>query len=51
METIEEWCVDPRITLPDGSMGSVFDALEDMDAADCLKKMVVLNDLNSNDVI
>lgn len=45
-ETIKEWSVDPRVKLPNGEgMGSVFDALEDMDAGDCLKKLVELNGL------
>jgi len=48
METIEEWSVDPRITLPDGNQGSVFDALEDLNVEDCLSKLVELNDLNQN---
>jgi hypothetical protein len=47
-ETIKEWSVDPRITMQDGSQGSVFDALEDMDAEDCLAKLKALNELNSN---
>ena len=44
-ETIKEWSVDPRVTLPGGEKGSVFDALEDMDVADCLSKLVELNGL------
>lgn len=44
--TIKEWSVDPRVKQPDGSQGSVFDALEDTDAADCLAKLVELNNLN-----
>lgn len=46
--TLEEWSVDPRITLPDGSKGSVFDALEDKDAQDCFTTMIALNQLNAN---
>lgn len=38
-ETIAEWSVDPRVELPEGGKGSVFDALEDMDVEDCLKKL------------
>ena len=45
--TIEAWSLDPRIKQPDGSEGSVFDALEDMDAADCVVKLVELNKLNT----
>jgi hypothetical protein len=44
--TIEEWSVDPQINLPGGSKGSVFDALEDMDAEECLKTLVALDKLN-----
>jgi hypothetical protein len=46
--TLEEWSVDPRISLPDGSKGSVFDALEDTDAQDCLTTMIALYHLNAN---
>jgi len=45
-ETIKAWSVDPRVKLSDGEMGSVFDALEDMDVEDCLKKLVELNSIN-----
>lgn len=50
LETVKEWSVDPRVSLPDGSMGSVFDALEDMDVEECLAKLVELNDLNNNTI-
>lgn len=45
-ETIKEWSVDPRVKMEDNSLGSIFDALEDMDAEDCLKKLVQLNKIN-----
>jgi hypothetical protein len=45
-DTIVEWCVDPQVVLSDGNRGSVFDALEDMDAEPCLLKLVELNSLN-----
>ncbi len=45
-ETIKAWSVDPRVELPGGEKGSIFDALEDMDADECLKKLVELNSLN-----
>jgi hypothetical protein len=48
--TIEAWTVDPRVTMPDGQKGSVFDSLEDMNVDDCLAKLVELNDLNSNTI-
>jgi len=36
---IKEWAKDARVTLEDGSQGSIFDALEDMDAKDCQAKL------------
>lgn len=44
--TISAWSVDPRVVLPGGEKGSVFDALEDMNVEDCLTKLVELNKLN-----
>jgi len=49
-KTIDEWSVDPRVTLPGGKMGSVFDALEDMNVDDCLAKLVELNGLNMDEI-
>lgn len=49
-EVIKEWSIDPRVELPDGSKGSVFDALEDMDVEECMKKLVELNTLNEDTV-
>jgi len=46
-KTIADWSVDPRVSLPGGEKGSVFDALEDMDVDDCLAKLVELNGLNA----
>jgi hypothetical protein len=46
--TIENWSTDPQIKLPDGSKGSVFDALEDMDADECLKTLVKLHEINGD---
>lgn len=37
-ETLKEWSVDPQV-----KGKSIFDQLEDMDAADCLAKMVELS--------
>eukprot|EP00560_Eucampia_antarctica_P006334 CAMPEP_0197823358 /NCGR_PEP_ID=MMETSP1437-20131217/700_1 /TAXON_ID=49252 ORGANISM="Eucampia antarctica, Strain CCMP1452" /NCGR_SAMPLE_ID=MMETSP1437 /ASSEMBLY_ACC=CAM_ASM_001096 /LENGTH=342 /DNA_ID=CAMNT_0043422485 /DNA_START=451 /DNA_END=1479 /DNA_ORIENTATION=- len=45
-QTIKDWCVDPRVKMEDGSLGSIFDALEDMNAEDCLKKLVELSKIN-----
>lgn len=44
---IDEWSVDPRVTLPGGQQGSIFDAVEDLDVDDCLSKLVELNGLNN----
>mmetsp|Transcript_15661 Transcript_15661/g.30650 ORF Transcript_15661/g.30650 Transcript_15661/m.30650 type:complete len:344 (+) Transcript_15661:105-1136(+) len=49
-KTIADWSVDPRVNLPGGGMGSVFDALEDMDADECLAKLVELNGLNADTI-
>ena len=40
--TIRSWCKDPRVTLGNGAEGSVFDAFEDLDAEECLKKAVAI---------
>lgn len=48
--TISEWSVDPRVTMPDGSKGSVFDSLEDLDVDNCIAKLNELNKLNSNTI-
>merc|ERR1719253_1368259 len=44
METIKAWSVDPQVNLGD-KQGSIFDALEDMDADDCLAKIASLSKL------
>ena len=46
-QRIKDWSVDPRVNIGEGEEGSVFDALEDMDVNDCLKKLVELNKLNN----
>ena len=43
--TVGKWSVDPQVMQPEGKNGSLFDSLEDMDAADCLDKCVLLNSL------
>merc|ERR1712048_539407 len=42
-ERIKAWGLDPQVTLVDGSKGSVFDALEDIDVQQCLEKLTALN--------
>ena len=50
-ETIAAWSVDPRVEQGgDAGKGSVFDAVEDLDAKACLRKLVELNDLNGDEV-
>jgi nucleoside diphosphate kinase len=45
-ETIKKWSVDPQVKYnADGKMGSLFDAVEDMDCDECLAKLVELNKL------
>ena len=49
--TLTAWSVDPRVHLPgdnDGEniMGSLFDALEDTNADECLQKLVEINAMN-----
>merc|ERR1712070_33687 len=46
-ETIKAWSVDPQVTLPGAdATGSLFDAVEDMNADDCLAKLVAINAAN-----
>lgn len=43
-EVITAWTVDPQVQCdPEGTMGSCFDALEDMQASDCLDKAIHLH--------
>ena len=45
---IKRWCLDPQIKIStDGGVsGSIFDELEELDADECLAKMIELNGLN-----
>ena len=44
---IKAWFQDPQIKInAEGGSGSVFDALEEMDADECLQKLAELNKLN-----
>mmetsp|Transcript_14676 Transcript_14676/g.16785 ORF Transcript_14676/g.16785 Transcript_14676/m.16785 type:complete len:338 (+) Transcript_14676:51-1064(+) len=48
-DNIASWSVDPHVKLPDGSEGSIFDALEDLDADDCKEKLLqIKNSLREN---
>lgn len=44
--TIKEWSVDPQVILQDGTKGSIFDALEDMDVDECLSRLKELKSAN-----
>merc|ERR1711934_305853 len=46
-ETIKAWSVDPQVLVEAEKKGSLFDAVEDQDAADCLATLVKLNDHNN----
>jgi len=41
-ETIAAWTKDPQVDIGEGKKGSLFDALEDMNASDCLAKASAL---------
>jgi len=43
-ETIKAWSVDPQVKYDTGKKGSIWDALEDMDAKACLEKAKKLQD-------
>lgn len=43
---LKKWSLDPRVNLPDGTFGSIFDFLEDMDAPDCLNALKQIKSLN-----
>jgi len=45
-KVIKSWSVDPQVKIDGDKMGSIFDALEDMDAKECLAKFVDLSNLN-----
>jgi len=44
-ETIKAWSVDPQVKLDTGKKGSIWDALEDMNASACLEKTKKLQGL------
>ena len=41
-----EWSLDPRVKLPNGDEGSIFDYLEDLDVDETIEKMVQLFQVN-----
>eukprot|EP01048_Picozoa_sp_COSAG05_P005238 COSAG05_NODE_305_length_11703_cov_15.056705_10_plen_145_part_00 len=45
--TLHAWRLDPQLIVDDkGTMGSLFDQLEDLDAAECVAKCLELDRLN-----
>merc|ERR1712176_1532671 len=46
MAPIKEWSVDPQVNVEAGKKGSIFDALEDLDADPCLAKLAAISKLN-----
>ena len=42
-DTLKAWTLDPRVPMADGSQGSLFDALEDLDIDACIAKAVEIN--------
>lgn len=40
LDIVKAWSVDPRVNKGDGTQGSIFDALEDLNANDCLFKAI-----------
>eukprot|EP00928_Gymnodinium_smaydae_P055318 TRINITY_DN3889_c0_g1_i5.p1 TRINITY_DN3889_c0_g1~~TRINITY_DN3889_c0_g1_i5.p1 ORF type:complete len:330 (-),score=123.52 TRINITY_DN3889_c0_g1_i5:137-1126(-) len=44
-ETVKAWSVDPQVKYENGKKGSIWDALEDLDAAACLQKTKKLQDI------
>lgn len=44
-DTIKAWSVDPQVKYENGKKGSIWDALEDMDATPCLEKTKLLQNV------
>jgi len=40
--TLKAWSVDPQVKLPSGKQGSLFDAVEDTNAVDCLATLLAI---------
>lgn len=43
---LEGWLLDPQVSLGNGTIGSIFDALEDLDAQQCIDKCLVLYEVH-----
>jgi len=44
--TLKAWAEDPQVKLPGGGAGSLFDALEDLDADKCLETAQAIKKAN-----
>lgn len=44
---ILEWAKDPQVRTSESNFGSIFDELEELDAIDCVRKLIALNRLDS----
>jgi hypothetical protein len=42
---LTDWSKDPTVTLPGSRVGSLFDALEDMNALECLETLKVIKSI------
>jgi len=47
VKTIKAWGKDPQVTVEKDKRGSLFDSVEDMNSADCLEKLIKINNLNT----
>ena len=45
-KTLQAWAEDPQVKLPGGGAGSLFDALEDLDADKCLETAKAIKKAN-----
>lgn len=43
---LDQWFKDPQVKLTESTSGSLFDDLEDLDAAECLQRLIEINKLN-----
>lgn len=43
---LDRWLKDPQLKLTDSTSGSLFDDLEDLDAAECLQRLIEINQMN-----
>lgn len=43
---LDQWFKDPQVKLTESTSGSLFDDLEDLDADECLQRLIEINKLN-----